>query len=257
MLQYISFYKIGLSAGIDNSFGLPIDIKVDTILAKTPTGNYLVTNFPNQNPFGISHPLISQIGQSVKTNIPFQQNTSLVTAINKSPTVIVFKVTGKLNPGSSTSPLENTNFVIDTSKFTIGVHVELPLEGRINGFVHLDTIGFNLADKIKNADEATFKINTTNAFPLDANVQVYFANFDNQIIDSLITTGENVIHSGIIDGSTHLVIHPTSKLTEVSLSKDRIRRIQYMNTRNIIIKGKLTSFNNGSQDVKLTNDNYR
>jgi hypothetical protein len=256
LLQYISFFKVGLSADIGNTYGLPIDIHFDTILAKTPNGNVMVSNFPNQNPVGLNYPSIAQIGQSKQTVIPFQQNTSLVTAINKSPTEINFKVSGKLNPGSPTSPSTTTNFVLDTSKFRVGVHVELPLEGRINGFVHSNTIEFDLADKIKNADEVTFKINTSNNFPLDANVQVYFATYSQQIIDSMITSGENVIRSGIVDPATHLVVSPTSKLTEVVISKDRIRKIQSMNTKVLIIKGKLTSYNNGNQDVKLTNANY-
>lgn len=255
LLQYISFYKIGLSSDLTNSYGLPIDIHFDTILAITPTGNVLVTNFPLANPTGISHPTINQIGQSINTAIPFQQNPSLITAINKSPSKIIFKVTGKLNPGSATSPPTTTNFVLDTSKFRVGVHVELPLEGKINGFVHQDTIGFDLAEKIRNADEVSFKINTINAFPLDANVQVYFADFSCHIIDSMITNGDNIIRSGIV-GANHLITSATSKLTDIVLSKERIRKIQTMNTRNLIIKGKLTSYNNGSQDVKITNDNY-
>jgi len=256
LLQYISFNKVGLSADINNSYGLPIDIRFDTIVAIASSGNVVVTNFPTQNPFGINYPSIQQIGQNTKTIIPFQNNPSLISAINKSPSGIIFKVSGKLNPGSSTSPPTTTNFVLDTSKFTVGVHVELPLEGKIAGFVHSDTLEFDLASKLKNADDVTFKINITNSFPLDANVQVYFANVYGQIIDSMISSGENLIHSAIVDVSSHLVTSPVLKLTEVVISKERVRRIENMDTRKLIIKGKLTSFNNGNQVVKLTNANY-
>ena len=253
LLEYIDFYKVGLSASINNSYGLPIDVKVDTILAKSSNGNVVVTNFPIQNPISINYPSISQIGQSISTTIPYQENTSLADAINKSPTEIIFKVTGKMNPNDDPAI---SNFVIDTSTFTVGVHVELPLEGKIAGFVLQDTLDFDLGDKIKNVDEVTFKINTINAFPLDANVQVYFANTFSQIIDSMITTGENVINSGIVNATTHLVTAPTSKSTDVVMGIARLRKMELMNIKKFIIKGKLTSFNNGNQVVKLTNNDY-
>lgn len=253
LLEYIEFYKIGLSATIKNSYGLPIDVHVDTILAKSPKGNVLVKNFPSTNPVHINYPTLSQIGQSVNTLIPYQENADLVTAINKKPTEIIFKVTGKLNPASNPAI---SNFVVDTSRFTVGVNVELPLEGKIKGFVLEDTLNFDLANKLKDLQEVTFKINTSNAFPLDANVQVYFANQFGQIVDSMITTGQNVINSGVVDATTHLVTSPTTKLTEVTLSNARIRKIESWITTKLIVKAKLTSYNNGASDVKISTTDY-
>ncbi len=253
LLEHINFYKVGISADIKNSYGLPINIHIDTILAKTNSGNYLVTNFPNiSNTVSVLYPNINQLGQSIATQIPYTENPSLINAINKKPNEILFKITGKLNPNSNSNI---SNFVIDTSKFTVGVHVELPLEGKVAGFVLEDTIGFDLASKLKDLDEVSFKINTSNAFPLDAFVQVYFANSLGKIIDSLIIDGQNVIRSGVVN-SNHIVTMPTNKTTDVALSAARVRKIENENTQKLIIKARLTSYNGGADNVKITNDNY-
>ncbi len=253
LFDVINFSKVGLSANFKNSFGMPVEIQIDTILAVTPTGNVLVTNFPNQNPFDLNYPSLSQIGQSLNTIIPYQENASLAVVINKSPTEIIFKLKVKLNPDNNASI---PNFMLENSKIDIGLHLELPLVGRMNGFVLQDTLGFALAEKLENAEEVTFRINATNAFPLDVNVQVYFADSLYQIIDSIIPNSDNIILSGLVDATTHIVTVPTPKLTEVVISKERVRKIERMKASNLIIRGKLSSFNNGNQDVKITSKDY-
>lgn len=253
LLQHINFAKVGISATIKNSYGLPINIHIDTILAKANSGNYLVTNFPNSsNTVGVSYPNINQLGQSVTTQIPYTENSSLANAINKTPNEIIFKVTGKLNPNANSAV---SNFVIDTSKFAVSVHVELPLEGKVSGFVLEDTIGFDLASKLKDLNDISFRINTTNAFPLDAFVQVYFANPFGKIIDSLIVDGQSVILSGIVNANG-IVSMPTNKTTEVVMPATKVRKIEQANVQQLFIKARLTSYNGGANNVKITNDNY-
>lgn len=253
LLKHINFAKVGISADIKNSYGLPINIHIDTILAKANTGNYLVTNFPNSsNTVGVNYPNINQLGQTVTTLIPYTENSSLANAINKTPNEIIFKVTGKLNPNANSSV---SNFVIDTSKFAVSVHVELPLEGKVSGFVLEDTIGFDLASKLKDLNDVSFRINTSNAFPLDAFVQVYFANPIGKIIDSLIVDGQSVIQSGIVNANG-IVSIPTNKTTEVVMPALKVRKIEQANVQKLYIKARLTSYNGGANNVKITNDNY-
>lgn len=250
---HFELYNIKVGVKVENSYGLPIEIKIDKFQAQN--GNIIrnINDFPSTNPFSLNYPDVNHIGQSINTTLPLSPSTDLANAINISPKKIIYKITGKANPANNPGI---QNFVIDTSKFNVSVNLELPLEGKVGGFVLQDTIEFDLAEKIKDVNEITFRINTSNHFPLDANVQVYFANQFNQIIDSMISTGENVINSGIVDVATHVVTHPSSKLTEVTITNERVRRIETMKTKKLIIRGKLTSFNNGTQDVKITNIDY-
>ncbi len=240
--------NVKISAKVDNSYGLPIEIKIDKFQAQNGNNVVNITDFPPQNPFNLLYPTV--IGQSATTNIPSTTSNDLANAINISPKKIIYKVTGKANPANN--PLIQ-NFVIDTSKFNVSINVELPLEGKVGGFVLQDTLEMEL-DKIKDVKELSFRINTTNAFPLGANVQVYFTDNLFHVLDSMITNGADVIQAGIVNPTTQLVVTPSSKLTEVSISNERLRKIE--NTKKLIIKARLTSYGYPAQVIKITNNDY-
>ena len=241
--------KVGIN--LKNSYGLPIQIKVDKIQAQNGNSVVNVTDFPATNPFDINYPDINQVGQSVSTIIPMTQSFHLANAVNISPKRIIYQVSGKSNP---TNNPNIQNFVLDTSKFDVGIEVELPMEGKVGGFVLQDTLAFELS-KINEIKEISFRINTNNAFPLDANLQVYFTDILYNVLDSLITTGGEVIKSGIVNPVTQLVVTPTSKLTLVDVPRNRLDKIAI--AKKMIIRAKLVSYNyDGNQVVKITNNDY-
>ena len=253
LLDNLQINYINVGVKYTNSYGLPVLVKVDKFQANSGTNTVNVHDFPIPNPFSLDYPKVSlhQVGQTITGSIPAVQSTDLASAINIAPKYIVYNVSGKSNPTGSTS---EENFILDTSKFTVAVNLELPLEGTVGGFVVQDTIDFSL-DKISQIDEVTFKILTTNDFPLSADMQVYFANQICIPIDSMITTpGQQIVVSGIVDPTTRKVISPSTKMTEVYIDNTRVQKLKY--AKKLIIRAKLYSYNYPNQVVKLFNDNY-
>ncbi len=253
LLDNLQINNINVGVKYTNSYGLPVLVKVDKFQANSGTKIVNVQDFPIPNPFSLDYPKVSlhQVGQTITGSIPAVQSTDLASAINIAPKYIVYNVSGKTNPTGSSS---EENFVLDTSKFTVAVNLELPLEGTVGGFVVQDTIDFSL-DKISQIDEVTFKILTTNDFPLSADMQVYFANQICIPIDSMITTpGQQIVVSGIVDPTTRKVISPSTKMTEVYIDNTRVQKLKY--AKKLIIRAKLYSYNYPNQVVKLFNDNY-
>ena len=254
LLDNLQINNINVGIKYTNSYGLPVQVKVDKFQASSGTSTVNVQDFPVPNPFNIDYPRVSlhQVGQTIAGSIPAVQSTDLANAINIAPKFIVYNVSGKSNPTGSSS---EENFILDTSKFTVAVNLELPLEGTVGGFVVQDTIDFSL-DKISQIDEVTFKIITTNAFPLSADMQVYFANQICVPIDSMITTttGQQIVVSGIVDPNTKRVISPTTKMTDIYINNARVQNLKY--ARKLIIRAKLYSYNYPNQVVKIFNDNY-
>ena len=253
LLDNLQINNINVGVKYTNSYGLPVLVKVDKFQANSGTKIVNVHDFPIPNPFSLDYPKVSlhQVGQTITGSIPAVQSTDLASAINIAPKYIVYNVSGKSNPTGSTS---EENFILDTSKFTVAVNLELPLEGTVGGFVVQDTIDFSL-DKISQIDEVTFKILTTNDFPLSADMQVYFANQICIPIDSMITTpGQQIVVSGIVDPTTRKVISPSTKMTEVYIDNTRVQKLKY--AKKLIIRAKLYSYNYPNQVVKLFNDNY-
>ncbi len=253
LLDNLQINNINVGVKYTNSYGLPVLVKVDKFQVNSGTNTVNVHDFPIPNPFSLDYPKVSlhQVGQTITGSIPAVQSTDLASAINIAPKYIVYNVSGKSNPTGSTS---EENFILDTSKFTVAVNLELPLEGTVGGFVVQDTIDFSL-DKISQIDEVTFKILTTNDFPLSADMQVYFANQICIPIDSMITTpGQQIVVSGIVDPTTRKVISPSTKMTEVYIDNTRVQKLKY--AKKLIIRAKLYSYNYPNQVVKLFNDNY-
>ncbi len=242
-----------ISVGITtlNSYGLPIQAKVDKFQAQNGSAVVNVTDFPTTNPFTINSPTINQVGQSIETIIPNFPSTDLAQAINISPKKIIYNINGKANPlNDPTKP----NFVLDTSNFSVTVHIELPLVGKVGGFILQDTIDFDLKN-IKDIDEANFRINTWNAFPLNANIQVYFCDFFYGVLDSLVTNGQDIITAGAINPLTQMVASPTFKFSEYTMLKSRLRKIE--NAKKILVRAKLTTpgYSSG-QIIKVSSNDY-
>jgi uncharacterized membrane protein len=236
-----------------NSYGLPIRATIDKFQAQNGTNFVDINDFPSStsNAFDISYPDINHIGQSVETNISNVLSTKLAQAINISPKKIIYNVNGLANPANNPN---SSNFVLDTSNFSVDMHIELPLEGKVGGFVLQDTLAFDLKD-IKDIEEATFRINTWNAFPLSANIQVYFTDILYNKLDSLVTNGQDIITSGIINPLTNMVSSATYKLSEFSMVKSRLRKIE--TAKKILIRARLTTpgYSNG-QIIKISNNDY-
>ncbi len=244
------FENITVGMTTVNSYGLPIEASIDKFQAQNEGTIVNVTDFPTQNPFNIDYPNINQVGQSIEMNITNQPSAHLADAINISPKKIIYDVNGKANPANDPAI---PNFVLDTSNFTVGVNIEIPLEGKVGGFVLQDTLEFDL-DNLKDIDEATFRINTWNAFPLTANVQVYFTNIIYGVLDSLVTNGQDIVSAGIINPVTHMVVSPTYKFNEFVIQKSRLRKIE--NAKKILIRARLFTPNYPTQVIKISDNDY-
>ena len=225
-----------------NSYGLPIEVTVNKFQAQNGSTIIPITDFPNPKTFDIAYPTI--VGQSADTNITNQPSNDLANAINHSPKSIIYDVTGNANP---TNNAAIQNFVLDTSNFSVSVNIELPLEGKVGGFVLQDTLDFDLKN-IKDLEEATFRVNTWNAFPLSAKVQVYFTNASYGILDSLITNGQEEIISARISSA------PTFRFSDFTMTKSRLVKIE--NAKKILIRASLSTPNYPTQTVKIYNSDY-
>ncbi len=253
IMDNLQLSNVNVGINYTNSYGVPLQIKVDKFQAYSATNTVAIHDFPSPNPIQLSYPKVTlnQVGQSIAGTIPLTQSTDLANAINIAPKFMVYNITGLTNP-TGTAPEEN--FVLDTSKFTVGVNIEVPLEGKIGGFVIQDTLDLSLGN-INEIDNVTFKVITTNAFPLSADVQVYFTDSNYVVKDSLITTGQRIIMSGIVDPVTKKVTSPTTKYSDIILDNPRVMHL--LSAKKMIIRAKLTSYNyNLGQTVKIFKDNY-
>jgi hypothetical protein len=234
-----------------NSFGLPVAIDVTTLQAYSainPPYQVSLTGIPN--PFFVNAPSYSQIGQATNTSLILNKNTTNISSfISLMPSEVRYAMDATMNPSGT-----GKNFVLKDSKMDIDFDVEVPLSGTASGFQVKDTIDFAF-DRVDEIESIMFKFNILNGFPLDVGMQIYLADSNYQILDSLLLPGEKVISSGVPGPAPdYKVTIPGQKTTEVSLDPGRLENL--FQTSYIILKADLATSNGGTTTVKFYSDYY-
>ncbi len=194
----IELEEIDLRLTTSNSIGMPLQLDFQDLIAhssKNPPFNVDIADpasgFPN--PLIVPSPDIHHMGTPKDTTFQFgEDNSYIIPAINMSPEYIYFNIIGKSNPANNPA---YENFICDTSRFSVDLKVVLPLFGKIKGFYLEDTVAFDfdIPDQVSMLD---FKVRTENQFPLDAEIQIYFADKNYVILDSLFTGNDHhILHA--------------------------------------------------------------
>ncbi len=134
--------------------------------------------------------------------------------------------------------------------------LKVPAHFQMDNLERRDTTGINLSDIAQFFNDSTislqnitFYLKALNALPLNVKMQIYFADINYQITDS-IQTNDILIKSGIPDGS-YFVKSPTTTTQEINMAKEKFKKIQ--DSKYLIVKESFTSYN--SSDVKLFKSN--
>jgi len=244
----VAFYLTAL-----NSYGMPVRLEVEEFKAfhggSTPAVQDLYL-FGQGVPavFDINYPAYNQVGQTVITNVNTLAS-NITDVLNISPDQIAVQINGVSNPEHDSSVL---NFVLDTSRFSVDVDFELKLFGSINGFIVTDTFDYEL-DSPDEIESILFRILTTNAFPLEAEMQLTFVDSAWTVLGTLLEAQEKVIEGASVSGPpAYRTTEPGRKTVIAEVDHDKLRDIDQ--TRKLILTAKLSTTN--AQNVKIYSD-YR
>ncbi|TVR83413.1 MAG: hypothetical protein EA412_00910 [Chitinophagaceae bacterium] len=228
---------------IANSFGLPIDIEIQTFQTRNfYTGEETDVFFTNfSNPFGLNAPAFNEVGETAFTNLNIDdQNSNLGSLLHSAPQQLIYRLFAVSNPGSATSPVDLPNFITNESQFRVDTEIILPLEGLAYGFVLRDTLDFSFGEQIDEVDSMALRIVIDNGFPFNANMQVYFADENFVVMDSVFSSSGEIILSGETD-SDGIVIAPKRKITDIEFSRQRIDNMT--NASHVIIESGMKTTN--------------
>ncbi len=240
-----------------NSLGIPLDITLSNIRvhsdANAPYDLMITDGFPV--PWYVNAPSLAQIGQVITTNFTIDKtnSTTVGPAVNLAPKTIIVDIDGLTNPGGGPS----SNFVIDTSRVQIDCQVELPLHGRAWDFRLADTLDFEFGEDMDMdlIQYMMFRINTENGFPVDGIMQLYFADENDVILDSLLIPAQQTITAAPVGpGPDYRVTEPRFARVEAVIEQPRLGGLAP--TAKIIVLGKLNTYSNGTQIVKIYSDYY-
>lgn len=189
---------------------------------------------------------------------------SLTNLLDEGPGEIVYSSTATTNPNGVSN-----NFVLGDAIVWCDAEVILPLFGWARNFTLIDTTDFNVANifgidsssnlTVEDVDKAQVRIIVDNGLPIDAGVQIYFADTNHVIIDSLFSGIENIFEKGQVNFTLPLtdpnhgkVTQSTKKITDIELTQVLIKKLVNNNVKRLIYKARgLTNDANSGQNVKI------
>jgi len=244
--------SVNLSFHVTNSIGAPVTFLIDALYVETDLTppyhvdiNLFGPGIPNI--FAVNSPDISQLGQSAESIVDFT-NANFAQAFNISPQYLYYDLTGLTNFDGDTTI---QNFVLNESALSIDVDLEFELFGAIDNFTLEDTIVLDFNENPQEIEYLLFRMNLTNGFPVDVAAQIYFADRDYSILDSLITTDNNVLPGAAMGGAPdYRVTEPVNKITDIMIDRTRLDHI--LKAEYLFLKTSLSTSN--QQLVKIYDD---
>jgi hypothetical protein len=200
----------------------------------------------------LNSPDFSNIGGYDTTRVVFNSsNSNIKDIVNFNPHKLVYKGNVLSNPTSTVVP----NYVFDTSNVGVRLELEVPLYGRAMSFTMQDTSVFELGEdvNIDDLESIDLNINALNYFPLDAKLQLYLADSNSVVFDSIFSGQKQVITSAVPGiAPDYRVSDPIHFMTTISLSDHKLQSLK--KAENIIISATAQSYNQGSKLIKIYSD---
>ena len=240
---YFEDPKLTLTA--ENSFGLPVRSRADLVNIHTADGDVLPLESIYLDSIDIAYPSLSEVGEVKYTKFDFNKdNSNIDELLGSNPVAVDYEMDAIPNPDSITSI---RGFMTDSSYMKLQVEVELPIWGQASGFEARDTFSINL-DDMQDATHAEFKIITENEIPLDVGVQIYFADDNNVILDSLLASTEILMEAAPIDNIGKST-GATQKITISGYDDDRFDGIR--SASKLFLAARFSTINNGTESVRV------
>jgi hypothetical protein len=245
-----------LKIKINNSFGVPIRAQFEELTGLNP--NAITPIYPFSGP-GVTQVLDIHkptfLGGTDTTNFVLDHSNSNVLDVfgQNTPKYVIYKLKAESNPPPQPMPI--TNFMADTSRFKVDMEINMPLSGRIGKIIFQDTIQFRFQE-VNELQSLSLITYFKNGFPLEANVQVYFADSLGLVIDSLMQNNQ-ILMPGAPVNIAGRVTGPTENTTEINYPAAKIANLSKV--RKVYVKATTatsTYQNNPNTIVKIYGD-YR
>lgn len=254
----IEFYDIQMKVEFDNYFGLPYNGTLDNaIVSNSTTGESLNVNFLDDNTLFVEAAAYSS--EIVPTFNSFdinRDNSNIIDAVNMYPNKLEYKMLVQVNPNDANA----LNFVTQKNQVAGNIYTVIPLWLRTAAYTRTDTIhDFTLFSEFE--DGESFELNNgtlviwfSNYFPFELDMQIYFADENYNIVDSVFDSGTEFLTTGTLDDND-IVVSPGESFSQIVLTKEEIDFYKANDVTTMLLSSKVATANEGADFVKLI-DSY-
>lgn len=242
----ITFADPQLSLVVNNSFGFPTTANVNGLHVISANGESILLESDDlENGISLNFPSLMEVGESKETFFSLTtENSNIATILNARPKQIIYDVSVIVNPNNNGS---TTGFMTDDSGLEFAFKTELPIYGTASGFEIEEPVDMNIED-LENIEAVEFKVIVDNGMPIEAGLQLYFLDEQDNRVDSLYTNYEELIQSAEVGGNG-LVTTPSQTISFVTFDAARVERIKESNK--MLIGARFSTANNGTTPVRI------
>jgi len=229
---------------LNNDFGIPFFLELSNFQAENTAITIPVSGAVLEDKVTVNFPQDTTSGPVVTDMIINGENSNIDNVIAFSPNKITYKLLLGVNSTLGNAPL---SYLYDTSELFADAQLKLPFQGRIENLVLQDTFDLDI-DTIKELTHANFKLTVSNSFPVNAKMQVFFADPNHELMDSLLHSPENIIASAITNQDGE-VDAPTQQITFIKFGPDKLQNL--FSARKLIVRALLSAGNTQQPPIKL------
>lgn len=254
VIDLVEFNDIQMKVEFDNYFGIPYDgTLADAKVIRNLTGENLELIFGDDNTTYVEPALYNNPVEPTFNNFIFtKENSNIGDAVNMFPDKVEYRLQVNINPNGETGQ----NFITQDNRIAGNFYLIIPMWLKTASYQRLDTLhNFNLienmsVEQIDLLESAGLDFVFNNWFPFELDVQVYFADENYTIVDSLFTEAQRFLETGILDADDIVTEASESKVPIVLLRED-LKGYKEKNVNRIIIKSHTITAHEGTQFVKL------
>ncbi|OFX56947.1 MAG: hypothetical protein A2W84_01275 [Bacteroidetes bacterium GWC2_40_13] len=254
--ELVQFKDIRMDVTINNYFGVPIGVYIDTLLFENTVKQEVVPVSIDGDSVMVdaaqyANPVIPSINLlSINAG-----NSNLIDGINIGPDHIMVEVTGFVNPHED----DSVNFVNTSTKLEASAMIDIPFWFKTSMYERTDTISLDFVKLIGDSarldylEEIDLYFTFENWFPFNISAQFYLAQDNGTIVDSIFEDTEPTMFwkSGVIDNSG-VVTSPSTTHVDIQMLHDKAVNIYRNEVKKLFIKSRLSTGDAENPDfVKL------
>ncbi len=236
-----------LNLVFENSFGLNVQTRITQLTMINAAGESVsLSGQFAQEGFLLDAPRLNEVGTAKSSTLTLNKdNSNIVEMLAIQPEKIIYQLSGEINPDNNSA----TTFIQSKSSITTSIEATVPAHGSFKMQTEQETdVDFGQPDQLKSA---SFKLITTNEMPLGAQIQFYFLDDNNTILDSLFRSQEMILSAAPVDADG-FAMTPTPLTTEIEVPANRLAAMNQ--SKRMLMKINLATTDDGQTPVRITSD---
>ncbi|MGD9991898.1 MAG: hypothetical protein AB7S69_01255 [Salinivirgaceae bacterium] len=257
--EMVQFQEISMELNIDNYFGIPLALLIDSMVFENTESGQLEHITINGNSLAVDG-AIAPDQPSTNQLLVDNSNSNLIDGINMGPDRVYMEFVGQTNPDGETA---EPNFISTTTQVSAGVLIDIPFWFKTSLYERTDTLSFKVTEIFEDSTQVDMVetidlyLSFENGFPFNIQAQFIMINDNGYVIDSLFNQDGGVFiwESGQLDAQGK-VSAPTNTTINISINNALAKKLYKYDSSQILIRSRISTGDKDNPEFVRLYDYY-